>query len=219
MRVARTLVPRTAADAVAVACLLVLVVLGLAVAGGSAPWAVDRWASAEMTALSPDRDVLLAVDTLGEPVGAVLAVGLLGVACLVAGRRRLAVAAPVALAVTALAVSTLKPLVGRTIHGPQNLAFPSGHTATAAVLAALLLLLVVDLTRPGRRAAAVLVVAGTIAAAGAMAVAQVALSAHYATDTVGGLCLAGVVVAGTARIARGPGAAAPAPPTPRSTRG
>ena len=216
---ARTLVPRTAADAVAVACLMVLVVLGLAVAGGSAPWAVDRWASAEMTALSPDRDVLLAVDTLGEPVGAVLAVGLLGVACLVAGRRRLAVAAPVALAVTALAVSTLKPLVGRTIHGPQNLAFPSGHTATAAVLAALLLLLVVDLTRPGRRAAAVLVVAGTIAAAGAMAVVQVALSAHYATDTVGGLCLAGVVVAGTARIARGPGAAAPAPPTPRSTRG
>jgi undecaprenyl-diphosphatase len=219
VRVARTLVPRTAAAAVAVACLLVLVVLGLAVAGGSAPWAVDRWASAEVTALHPDRDMLLAIDMIGEPVGAVLAVGLLGVACLFAGRRRLAVAAPVALAVTGIAVGTLKPLIGRTIHGPQNLAFPSGHTATAAVLAVVLLLLVVDLTRPGRRTAAVLVVAGTVAAAGAMAVAQVALSAHYATDTVGGLCLAVVVVTGTARIARDPRAAAPAPPRPRSTRG
>lgn len=190
-----------AADAVAVGCLLVLFCLGLAVAGGTAPWALDVWATSATAGLAPAHDLLLAVDMIGEPLGALTIVGLLGAACLLTGRYRLAITAPVALALTGGAVGVLKPLFGRTINGPENLAFPSGHTATATVLALVLLLLVLDLARPGPRTAVGLVVVGTLAAAGTMAVVQIALGAHYATDTVGGLCLAVVVVALTVRVA------------------
>jgi membrane-associated phospholipid phosphatase len=224
VRSTRTGDPTTAADAVAVGCLLVLVGLGCAVAGGSAPWVVDRWATAVTSGLLPAYDVLLAVDLVGEPVGALTAVGLITLACLLAGRYRLAATGPVALALAGLAVGVLKPLFGRTIHGPENLAYPSGHTATATVLALVALLLVVDITRPGRRAGVLVVAAGTVAAAGSMAIVQVALSAHYATDTVGGACLAVVVVVGTVRVTDAvtarvaPRPAVPSVPDPRSTR-
>ncbi|QJY47038.1 phosphatase PAP2 family protein [Pseudonocardia broussonetiae] len=214
MRPART--GRSAADATAALCALVLLGLGLAVLGGTAPWAVDRAAAAATAGLTASSyDLLLAVDLVGEPVVAVGLAVLIALACLLCGRARLAAVAPLALALTAVAVASLKPLIGRTIHGPENLAYPSGHTATAAVLALVLLLLLVDLVRPGRLAAAALVVTGTVVAAGVMAVAQVALSAHYATDTLGGLCLAVVTVTVTVRLVAAVPARTAVPAAPR----
>lgn len=209
--------------AAAALCAVVLLGLGLAASGGTTPWGVDRAATAAVAGLAPLHDALVAVDLVGEPVGAATLVTLLAVTCLVAGRPRLAAVAPLSLGLTAVAVGGLKPLFDRTIHGPENLAYPSGHTATAAVLTLVLLLLVVDVVRPGRRTAALVVVTGTVLGAGVMAVVQVAISAHYATDTVGGLCLAVVVVTVAVRLVdavagtRPPARAAPSPaPHPRS---
>lgn len=187
-------------SATAVLCAVMLTGLGLAVAGGSAPWAVDRAAATATAGLVSFHDEFLAVDLAGEPVGAAALVAVLALVCLLAGRPRLAAVAPLSLGLAGVSVSTLKPLIGRTIHGPENLSYPSGHTATATVLTLVLLLLVVDVVRPGRRAAAVLVVAGTALSAAVMAVVQVTISAPYATDTVGGLCLAVVVVTVTVRL-------------------
>lgn len=166
---------------------VVVVVLALWLAGDSTAGPLDRWAVLRSPPSSAQYDTLLLIDYVGEPVGAATLVGLLALLCLALGRRRLALVAVLGLAAAALVVTTLKPLVGRTIHG-DNLAFPSGHTATATVLGLVVMLLIVDLVRPGRWIALLLVLTGPLVAATTMAVAQIALGAHYPTDTVGGFC-------------------------------
>jgi undecaprenyl-diphosphatase len=174
---------------VSVLAAVTLVVLGLVFAGTSAAGefgipAVNRSLG------SPWAQLALIVDWFSEPVGAVVVVTTLVVVFLRRGNRRaalLAVCGPVAV----VAVTTgMKPLVGRTIND-GFLSFPSGHTATAAAFA------LVATVWAGRLWVTALV---TVVAAGVMAWSQVALNAHYPTDTVGGFCAALAVVPAVAWV-------------------
>ncbi|MEU6641082.1 phosphatase PAP2 family protein [Saccharomonospora sp. NPDC046836] len=139
------------------------------------------------------------VDFVAEPVGAPIVLGALAVLCLALRQRRSAVLLVVAAGVTVAATTLLKPLVARTIHG-DNLSFPSGHTAFATTLALVMAMVAVQRSRL-RRAAATAIVLGTgLLAAALMGWAQVVLSAHYASDALGGFGTALVVVPVTAYL-------------------
>jgi undecaprenyl-diphosphatase len=92
----------------------------------------------------------------------------------------------------------LKPLVGRTIHGADNLSYPSGHTAFLTALALSSALLATGRLGLGRTAGMSLVLGTALVAGGAMGWAQVALGAHYPTDVLGGWCTAVAVTTATA---------------------
>ncbi len=173
---------------------LTAVGLGIAVAGGRFATGPDRWVQAVVSEWWPSPgDVAYAVDFIGDPVvtgSLALAIALV---CLVAGRRRTALVALAAPIVSGVVTTAAKPVVQRTIHG-DNLSYPSGHTAAAATLAAVAALLLVDLVRAGRVSGSALYLAVTITVGAAMAVDQIAISAHYPSDTLGGLCVAIAVV-------------------------
>lgn len=184
--------------AVAVLAALVVAVLAVLYSGDAAPGRVDQWIqSAVQDWLPPAVTVALLIDFVGEPLGAAVLLTLLAAACLVLGRRRLAVVAVAGLGSAGVVTTVLKPAVGRTING-DYLAYPSGHTAAATALALVLALLAVDLLRTGRLVSVLLVLASAGAAGAAMAWSQVALGAHYPTDTVGGFCSALAAVSATA---------------------
>ncbi|MFI7007515.1 phosphatase PAP2 family protein [Streptomyces sp. NPDC050145] len=195
-----------------VVAVLVVAVIGVLYAGHGQPGRVDRWFvdPTDDTVGQPWRGVALALDFLGEPVGAVLLVGAAVVCCLVR-RRPWAAGFLVGATVVAVAVATLlKHVVGRTIHGDGNLSYPSGHTAFFTALAVAVALVV-----NGRRG---VVLGAALVGGAAMGWAQVALGAHYPTDVLGGWCvalaltltLAGLFDAAARRGSR-PGASAPAP--------
>jgi membrane-associated phospholipid phosphatase len=180
---------------------LVVAVLAVQFAGDATASRMDQWARSTAKALSLPPDVLLLIDFVGEPEGAAVLVGLLAATALLVGRWRLAAVAVVGLGMTGTIITfVLKPVVQRTIHD-GHLAYPSGHTATATTLAFVLMLLLVDLLGTGRLAGMLLILGGTVTAAASMALAQVALDAHYLTDTIGGFCTAMVVVPGVSLLA------------------
>lgn len=179
---------------------LVVVVLGVLYAGHSEPGRVDRWI-VEPTADSvrpPWRRVALAIDFLGEPAGAATLVVVAVAGCLLLRRPRAAVFIVAGAGLTVGAATLLKHLVGRTIHGEGNLSYPSGHTAFLTALALMVALLATGRFGLGRAAGTWLVLAAALVAGAAMGWAQVALSAHYSTDVLGGWCTALAVVPATA---------------------
>ncbi|WP_406340361.1 phosphatase PAP2 family protein [Streptomyces sp. NBC_00648] len=179
---------------------LVVVVLGVLYAGHSEPGTVDRWI-VEPTADSvgpPWRSVALAMDFLGEPAGSAMLVVAAVTGCLLLRRPRAAVFIVVGVGVTVGTATLLKSLVGRTIHGDGNLSYPSGHTAFLTALALVVALLATGRLGLGRTAGTLLVLAAALVAGAAMGWAEVALSAHYPTDAVGGWCTALAVVPATA---------------------
>lgn len=173
---------------------VVVVLLGIANAGGTTPSTVDLWLRA--TALAgpaPSVGTALLIDYLGEPEVALLLVALLAATCLLLRRGRLSILA-VAGPGAAITVTTVaKPVVDRRIHA-GHLAYPSGHTALLAALGLVVALLLVDLLRAGPALAWVLVACGCTVAGAAMALSQIALDAHYPTDTIGGFGTAVAVV-------------------------
>ncbi|MEU2284565.1 phosphatase PAP2 family protein [Streptomyces sp. NPDC013178] len=179
---------------------LVVVVLGVLYAGHSESGRVDRWVI-QPTADSvrpPWRRVALAVDFLGEPAGAAM-LGMAAVTgCLLLRRPRAAVLVMAGPALTVGTATLLKHLVGRTIHGDGNLSYPSGHTAFLTAFALVVALLVTGRLGLGRTAGTSLVLAAGLTAGAAMGWAQVALSAHYPTDALGGWCTALAVTPATA---------------------
>lgn len=182
---------RTPTAVLAVLGLCTLITVGALVAGGTAAGPADGWIP---LAEGGWHRTALVIDFGAEPVGATLLVAALAMAALASGHRRAAV---LALAGPGAAVATttlLKPLVGRTIHGPENLSYPSGHTAMATALAMVLALLLADQLFMRRGAAMALLVLLAVVAAAAMAWSQVTLGAHYETDTVGGFAAAVTVV-------------------------
>ncbi|MFI8092105.1 phosphatase PAP2 family protein [Streptomyces sp. NPDC086080] len=179
---------------VAVLAALVTGALGVVYAGGGEPGGVDAWVPVG----SSGRDAALAVDFLGEPVGAAVLVLVAVTGCLLG---RWARAAVLVVAGTGLAVGItklLKPLVGRTIHGDANLSYPSGHTAFLTAFALVGALVVTGRLGLGRTAGLSLVLAAALVAGGAMGWAQVTLGAHYPTDVLGGWCTALAVIPVTA---------------------
>ncbi|NUK00015.1 phosphatase PAP2 family protein [Streptomyces lunaelactis] len=179
---------------------LVVVVLGVLYAGHSEPGRVDRWII-QPTADSvrpPWRYVALATDFLGEPVGAAALVVAAVTGCLLLRRPRAAVLIVAGAGLTVGASTLLKSLVGRTIHGDDNLSYPSGHTAFFTALALMVALLATGRLCLGRTAGTLLVLAAALAAGAAMGWAQVALGAHYPTDVLGGWCTALAVIPATA---------------------
>jgi membrane-associated phospholipid phosphatase len=177
----------------ALACGVALVVVGTTVAGSATPGPWDAWARAALLLLPDARDAALLIDGAGEPVGAVVLCGLLAVACLALRCGRLAVLAVVSQGVVGAASTLLKPVFGRTIHDGY-LSYPSGHTAGATALAIVAALLVIALLRSGRALALAFVFVAVTVVGAVAGAAQIWLYSHYATDTVGGFCLAAALV-------------------------
>ncbi|MEF9887073.1 phosphatase PAP2 family protein [Streptomyces sp. P9-A4] len=184
---------------VAALAALVVLALGVLYADAGAPGRVDARILAAVDGVAPPwRDVALAVDFLGEPVGAATLVVAAVTGCLLL---RLPRAAVLVVGGVGLAVGTtklLKSLVGRTIHGEENLSFPSGHTAFLTAFALVVALLVTGRLGLGRTAGTSLVLIMGLLAGTAMGWAQVALGAHYPTDALGGWSTALAVVPATA---------------------
>ncbi|MFC8194262.1 phosphatase PAP2 family protein [Streptomyces sp. NPDC057298] len=177
---------------------LAVVVLGALYADESKPGTLDAriWAAVEDVG-PPWRRVALAIDFLGEPLGAAL-LGVAAVAgCLLLRRPRAAVLVVAGPALTVGTTTLLKSVVGRTIHD-GSLSYPSGHTAFLSAIALAVALIATGRLGLGRAAGTSLVLTAALVAGAAMGWAQVALGAHYPTDTLGGWCTALAVVPATA---------------------
>ncbi|MER5888821.1 phosphatase PAP2 family protein [Streptomyces sp. NPDC001941] len=189
---------RTWLTAQAVLAALLAVVIAVLYAGHGRPGTLDAWlAPGEEAIQGRWYSVALAVDFLGEPVGAAALLVFCASACVMLKRPRAAVLVVVGTGACVVATTLLKHVVGRTIHGGY-LSYPSGHTALATAVAVALALLAVERTGASARTGAALVLLASLVAGAVMGWAQVVLSAHYPTDTLGGWCTALVVVPATA---------------------
>ncbi|KPC61534.1 phosphatase PAP2 family protein [Streptomyces chattanoogensis] len=178
---------------------LIVVVLGVRYAGHSRPGVVDAWIQPAVDGVRPPwRHVALAMDFLGEPVGAAMLVVAVVGGCLLLRRPRAAVLVVAGVGMSVGTATLLKSLVGRTIHGDGNLSYPSGHTAFVTALALMVALFASGRLGLGRAAGTLLVFAAALVAGAAMGGAQVALGAHYPTDVLGGWCTALAVIPATA---------------------
>ncbi|MER7200718.1 hypothetical protein CG723_11340 [Streptomyces sp. CB01635] len=184
---------------VAALAALVVVVLGVLYAGAGRPGRVDARIWAAVEGVGPLwRHVALATDFLGDPAGAAMLVAATVTGCMLLRLPRAAVLVVAGAGITVGTTTLLKQLVGRTIHGDENLSYPSGHTAFATALAFVLALLATGRFGLGRTAGTSLVLAAALVGGAAMGWAQVVLGAHYPTDVLGGWCTALVVIPATA---------------------
>jgi undecaprenyl-diphosphatase len=204
-----TAVRRPAIVTVAVSA-IVLVLFGVRYEGESdGRWLDDEALALVRGSLPIRRGVAHSVIELYDPLPLAMIIAVLAGACLLLGRRRLAVLAVAGPVLTGLATEVLKAVIGRTKEG--DLAFPSGHMGAATALALVLALLLVSLINV-RLATAVAVVAGVLlVVAGSTALAMTVSNYHYLTDIIGGFCTAVAVVLGLALLLerwprrRGPG--------------
>lgn len=174
--------------------LLTAVLLGLRYAGTSDTTGLDALLLPIFDrAEGPLWYLATAIDFAGEPLGAIIVVLAIGGLCVGKGRPRTAILLVVSSGLTVALTTGLKPLTGRLIHG-EFLSFPSGHTAFAVTVVVVFALLLIDLFGLGRVGAGVLLVALVVVAGLAMGWAEVALGAHYPTDTFGGFGVAVAVV-------------------------
>ncbi|MFB7715056.1 phosphatase PAP2 family protein [Streptomyces sp. NPDC056105] len=179
---------------------LVVVVLGVLYAGDSQPGTVDGrvWSAVESVG-PPWWHVAQAMDFLGDPAGSAMLIVAVVTGCLLLLRSpRAAVLVVAGVAFTVGTTTLLKHVVGRTIHGDDNLAYPSGHTAFATALALVVALLATGRLGLGGTAGTSLVLGAALGAGAAMGWAQVVLGAHYPTDVLGGWCTALAVTPATA---------------------
>jgi undecaprenyl-diphosphatase len=139
------------------------------------------------------------LDWLGEPVGRTVMVVVVTALCLLAGRRALAITAILGIVATSVLTTVLKPLVNRRIHD-DFLSYPSGHTAAVTAAAMILGILLADLLGAGRIVGTAIVLAAAVAGGGLMAWAQIHLTAHYPTDTLGGFGCGLLVIAPAALL-------------------
>jgi membrane-associated phospholipid phosphatase len=188
------------AAALLVVSVATTVLLGLRYAHQVRPGRLDTAFDPRIRSVLDGHPVVLGLVRLGDPLAVTAMAAILVATCLAAQRWRAAVlvvvAVPTASAITEL---VLKPLVHRIIG--DGLSFPSGHVTGAFALAVTYAVLLVNPPRPRLAARLrVLLGLGGIVAASAVAVATVAVRAHYTTDTVGGAAVATSVVLLTALV-------------------
>jgi len=147
---------------------------------------------------APTDPVLRGLVRLGDPVPVVVVAAALAVVAFLLGRRRLALLAVAGPGLTGVATTVLKPAVGRVLKG--DFAYPSGHAGAATALGIVAALLVVSVVPMGRLGQVLVVGAGALATGGLMSVGLTLRDWHYPTDTVGGFCLATVIVLGLALL-------------------
>lgn len=184
----------------AVAGVPLAIVPALLFAGDTGPSRLDRQVQ-QVVDDSPAGawSLIRGLDWLGEPLGRTVLVVAVAALCLIAGRRWLAVTAVLGILATAVVTTVLKPLVNRRIHD-DFLSYPSGHAAAGTAAAMIVGLLLADLLGAGRIAGTAILLALTVAGGGLMAWAQIHLTAHYATDTLGGFGCALFVIPVTAML-------------------
>lgn len=193
------LLPRRALPAIAVAdvlAALIFAVLARRVHHQQQAGALDRAIDGRLTHhLFAYRIALRALVEVGAPLTVALSGIALALWCLATRRRRGALLSVLGPGLAALATgSVLKPVIGRTLYG--SLAFPSGHTTGAVALAGVVGVLMLGPSHPRNLSvhARRLVALAALAVSGGTAIGLVALRWHYATDTVGGVCVVLVVV-------------------------
>jgi undecaprenyl-diphosphatase len=182
---------------VSVLAAIVVGVLGVLFYAGGSLGGFDGWGAPMDGLRTPLRNIALVIDFCGEPLGAAILIASLVAGCFMLGRRRWAVVLVAGAGVSVGVTTVLKPLVGRTIHG-DFLSYPSGHTALATAVALVLALLAVDRFKLGAPRGLLLVLVAAALAGAVMGWTEVALGAHYPSDTVGGFCTALAVVPATA---------------------
>lgn len=175
---------------------LVFTVFAVRYQGGSSARWLDRKAMTFVGTPDPGYSIWNALIALGHGSTVVMLALLLSALALALGHRRLAALAIVGPGSTGVATMLLKPLIGRTMEG--TFAYPSGHAGGATALGIVAALLLIGVLRTTNAMNAFLLTAGTLLPGGVMAIALVADQDHYATDTVGGICLAVTVVLASA---------------------
>jgi undecaprenyl-diphosphatase len=203
----------------------VLLLLGSHYAGDYRPGWVDHAIDARVRRhLRGHLDTLHDLVSLADPASIVAICALLAALFFVTGRRRAVVLAAVGpAAAVGFTEFVLKPLVGRRLGA--GLAFPSGHTTAAVSVALVVVVVLLGPSRPRWPAAARWAASALALACAAMvAVALVGSGYHYATDTIGGFCVATTVVPAVAWLidvtadGDGPGDAADVPSDHEVTR-
>ncbi|GAB2583343.1 phosphatase PAP2 family protein [Kribbella endophytica] len=190
---------RPTAVALAIAGAVLLAVPAVLHSGGTEPGRLDSWVQRHVDTPSAGWPGVLVVDWIGEPIGRLLTVLLVTALCLLARRPRLALATVTAVVAVTVLSTILKHVVDRRIHG-DFLSYPSGHTAAATAICLLLGLLLSDLLKLGRVVATALVLGLALAGGAVTAYAQIDLTAHYPTDTLGGFGCALLVVPAAALL-------------------
>jgi membrane-associated phospholipid phosphatase len=193
------LLPRRALPAIAVADVMaavVFVVLAARFHDQNRAGPLDRAIDGRLTHhLLAYRVALRALIEVGAPTTVALSGFALALWCLATGRRRGALLSILGPGLAALATdSVLKPVIGRTLYG--SLSFPSGHTTGAVAVAGVVGVLMLGPSHP--RSVSVhtrrLTTLAALAVSGGTAIGLVVLKRHYSTDTVGGVCVALVVI-------------------------
>jgi membrane-associated phospholipid phosphatase len=184
---------RTGAVVLAIVAALVVAVLAVRYRGASEPGRVDGHLDNAIDALpGTGHDIAGAVTFFGSPKAVALGAVVLALVCLAARRPRWAVLAVAGPALTGVATTLGKPLVGRTID--DSLAFPSGHTGGSTSLALVTALIVAAALGLGTAATAALAAVCAVLGGGAVGTAMALIGAHYPTDVVGGFGTAVAVV-------------------------
>jgi undecaprenyl-diphosphatase len=182
---------RVAAGVLVAIAVAVLVVLALRYHDGRSAGRFDRAVDGWFTAHVDYRTALWFADLGNGPV-VLLLVMLAAAGCLwlrwVRGALLVALAPAAAAAVTEWVV---KPLVHRTKDG--WLAYPSGHTSGFGALALAVVLLVLGQRALSRAVRVTVVVIASLLLLACM-LGLIASDYHYATDVIGGLCVAVVCV-------------------------
>jgi membrane-associated phospholipid phosphatase len=174
--------------------LVLIAVPAVAFADDTSPGRLDRSVQSLVDETpSGARDATLVVDWLGEPEGRALMVLAVAAICLLAGRRALAITAVVGSILVGVLTTALKHVVDRRIHD-DFLSYPSGHTAALTAVGLVLGLLLVDVLGAGPILGTALVLGLAAVTGGVMAWAQIDLTAHYPTDTLGGFGSALLVI-------------------------
>jgi membrane-associated phospholipid phosphatase len=182
---------RRIASVLAAAASAVVAILGWHYAHDTAPGHLDGAIDSRVQLkvrghLRAVRDLVAVADPPGMIVGCFLLAALL----FLAGRRRAAALAALGPAAAAgVTELVLKPLIGRRLG--DWLSFPSGHTTVAASISMVVVVVMLGPSRPRWPLAARLAASGIALLWGVgVATAMVGAGYHYATDTVGGFCVA-----------------------------